>query len=289
MVTITAALGCGVQDATGAATAAGGSTGTAASESASSEGAAHRDDPEAPPPDVAREDAPGAAFIQDPDGGSAGWECSPSEQDCPDGMKCTLYPADGHAFDSGSKCAPVVDDPSAPGEPCVMIGAWDSGIDSCERGAMCWNVDRDTLEGTCFAYCEDPALLLCPAGTFCADSRHLALCVPFCCPVEQTCAAGQGCYAMDGSFACVEDASDEAGGFRDPCMYINTCDPGLLCVEPDAVPGCEGAQGCCTRFCNVTAAGPCEPTQPRMQCAPFFTPGGAPPGFEDVGVCVGEA
>lgn len=265
-----------------------GSTSTGAAIAESSGDAPRRDDSESPPADLPRDDPPsGAVFIQDPDGGSTIYECSPWDQDCADGMKCTHYAADGHLLDSGAKCSPVVDDPSAPGEPCVVFGEWGSGVDSCERGGLCWNVDVDTLEGVCIAYCVDPTLLLCPEGTHCIDSRHLGVCEPFCCPLEQSCPEGSACYPIDGGLLCAEDASGDAGGFGHPCEYINVCDPGLLCADADSVGGCEtGAPGCCTRFCSVSAADPCESSHPRMQCVPYFVPDDTPPGFEDVGICM---
>ncbi|HET6584658.1 MAG TPA: hypothetical protein VFG69_14465 [Nannocystaceae bacterium] len=117
-------------------------------------------------------------------------------------------------------------------------------------------------------------------GWACANEP--SLCFPACNPLVDDCGAGNGCYAADPTWACVPDGSGASGAQSDACMNLNGCDPGLMCVNSDVVTGCEPGGGCCTAVCDVTA--PVCPT--GMGCAQFYDVGDAPPGLEDVGVCI---
>jgi hypothetical protein len=176
----------------------------------------------------------------------------------------------------------------APGEPCDVEGSGVSGTDSCELGAMCWDVDPETLEGVCVAFCVGSAdNPVCEdANTSCAINGDgvLALCLPSCDPLLQDCGEGQLCAPVADAFSCVPDASGDMGAPGDPCEFINVCDPGMFCASTELVPGCDGAgAGCCTAFCDLGEAPPaCLPGQ---ECTPWYEPGNAPPGHEDLGAC----
>ena len=229
----------------------------------------------------------GVVFLIEPDV-PMGLECDPWMQDCPVGEKCNAWASSGGSWDA-TACFPIDPAPVGVGETCTVQVSGTSGIDNCELGAMCWDVDDATLEGTCVALCTGtPDAPVCAAGNNCviANDGVLILCLPGCDPLLQDCDPGQACYPIGEGFNCAPDASGAAGLDGDPCEYINVCDPGLMCVSGDAVEECFGLgfAGCCTRFCDLTVPGdPCPDV--TEECVPFFEEGFAPPGLEDVGVC----
>jgi hypothetical protein len=228
-----------------------------------------------------------SVFLPYPDGGITR-ECDFWEQDCPRGEKCMPWANDGGNVWNALRCSPIADDPDAVGEPCTVEGSGVSGIDSCEAGSMCWDVDPETLQGYCVGFCtgspddpmcEDP-YQSCALGS----DGPLALCFPLCDPLLQDCAEGQACYGIDDVFNCIPDASGEMGAPGDECEYLNVCDPGTFCASAELVPGCPGMVGCCTPFCDVNEVPPaCLPGQ---ECTPWYEVGEAPPGYENVGACV---
>lgn len=246
-----------------------------------------------PPPDETTDtgdttDAPdtGGSFVPTPDGPEEGGWCTLLDQDCPPGEKCMPWANDGGPTWNSTRCSPVVDNPDAVGEPCMVEGSPVSGIDTCDHGSMCWEVDPDTLAGTCVAFCvgreDDPH---CEReSAWCWQSREvLALCLPHCDPLAQDCPLGQGCYAVGEAFACTINASGIFGELYDGCDGINGCDPGLHCAAPELLPGCSFETGCCTPFCELGDPMSCPF---ELVCTPWFEAGMVPPGYEDVGVCV---
>jgi hypothetical protein len=220
-------------------------------------------------------------------------ECDVLSQDCPVGEKCMPWGSEGGAWDA-TRCVPVAPDPDQPGEPCTVEGSPTSGVDSCDLGSMCWDVDDETLAGTCVAMCTGTIEMpICEEeGTVCAINNDdvLVLCLPACDPLAQDCSVGEGCYPIQSVWACVPDAS-EGSGYGAPCAFVNVCAPGLVCVDSGAVPpgeACEGEAGCCTEICDVAdPAGDMQCTgAPGGQiCEPWYDDGRAPAGLEDVGVC----
>ncbi|MCX4241522.1 ribulose phosphate epimerase [Paraliomyxa miuraensis] len=226
-------------------------------------------------------------FIPQPDDLDWGDQCGIFEQDCPEGEKCMPWANDGGNSWNATRCSPVAEDPDGLGEACVVEGSGVSGVDSCDYGLMCWDVDPDTNEGTCVAFCvgseENP---------FCEDENStcllssdgvLALCLPHCDPLLQDCNDGRACYPINDEFMCAVDASGDMGEPGDPCEYINVCDGGNFCASADVVPDCMG-NGCCTPFCALDDLMP--PCLPGQVCTPWYEPGLAPPGYENVGACV---
>ncbi len=233
----------------------------------------------------------GVGFIEDPDGGGVSFECDIFAQDCPDGEKCMPWGNDGGSWNA-TRCSPISENPGQAGDECTVEGSGTSGIDDCDIGVMCWDVDPKTNIGTCVAMCTgDSANPLCEdPDTTCsiANNGAIVLCLPICDPLLQDCPAGQACYPVAEDWVCGPDASGEMGAYGDPCEFINVCDAGLICLDATATPNCVGASGCCTEVCDVTdPAGDAQCTgQPEGQtCQVWYEEGSAPPGYEDVGAC----
>jgi hypothetical protein len=234
----------------------------------------------------------GIGFISDPDGGGVSIECSVWEQDCGEGEKCMPWANDGGNAWNATRCSPLSPSPGQPGDPCTVEGSGVSGVDDCDVAAMCWDVDPETNQGTCIAFCTgSEANPVCDdPSTACsiANEGTLILCLPRCDPLIQDCPDGQACYGIDQVFVCAPDASGEQGVFGDPCEYINACDAGLACVNAAGVPGCTGSQGCCSSFCDLEdpgAGAACPGASGGQDCVSWFEEGAAPPQYTGVGVC----
>jgi len=235
------------------------------------------------------DDTGGCAFLCDTSETSSWIECDLFEQDCPEGEKCNPWANDGGSSWNALKCVPVDPEPDDIDEPCTVEGSGVSGLDSCVVGAMCWGVDAETGVGYCVPHCtgSDDAPTCADPSRQCsiAGDGVLALCLPQCDPLDvRSCPAAQGCYSTGSGFLCAPDASGpKAGGLFEACEYVNACNPGLSCAQPHSA--CEpGSSGCCTPWCNLQA-----PDCPEMTaCIPFFGEGESPPGYETLGLCLGE-
>lgn len=232
----------------------------------------------------------GATFIVPPDGGNSGVECNNFAQDCPDGQKCMPYADNGGNAWNATKCVDVQDNPNQAGDECTVDGSAVSGLDSCDLGVMCWDVDPNTQIGVCVALCggsvEAPT---CDTEHSCFVSNDgvLNLCLLTCDPLAQDCPGDDLCIPNpqgQGEFACVLDASGEEGQAFDPCEFINACDPGLFCANPANGSECDSqAIGCCLPFCDLADPGPCPGVQ--QECLAWYAEGAAPPGLENTGFC----
>ncbi|MEZ4449139.1 MAG: hypothetical protein R3B09_06640 [Nannocystaceae bacterium] len=112
---------------------------------------------------------------------------------------CFLCPPDG-----GPKCVPV--DPGV-WEPCTVEGNGVSGVDSCDKGAMCWEVNPETNTGIYasgdMGVVGDPCefINVCDPGTFCGnpaaypgcDPNAGGCCIPFCSLKAPDCVGGTEC------------------------------------------------------------------------------------------------
>ena len=211
-----------------------------------------------------------------------GW-CDAFAQDCPDGYKCSAYEdAPGSAWNA-LKCVPIQGD-DAPGEPCTALESPLSGHDSCEEGAMCWNVDEETLVGTCIPLCggtpDEPE---CGEGTTCSVTNDgvLNLCMTECDPLEPDCAENESCTWMSfGAFVCVPKLEELPVG--ESCDF-QECMTGSVCIDAGYLPTCEGF-ACCTPLCDTDAADPCA-ALPGSTCTPWFEEM-PPEGLESLGVCL---
>lgn len=219
--------------------------------------------------------------------------CDVFAQDCPDGSKCMPWASGGAPFWNDTACFAIDREPDAVGEACTVLDNALSGLDSCELGAICWNVDPFTAMGVCHALCTGNAFNpVCDDPTMgCAvfDPLVLDVCVPACDPLLQDCGQGQTCVPL-GDFVCLGDGSGPAGAQGDPCEALNGCDPGLICINGVLVPECE-TFGCCSAWCDLEDAeanAVCAATAGEgAACLPFF--GDDPPqDLENLGVCILE-
>jgi hypothetical protein len=211
--------------------------------------------------------------------------CDPWLQDCPEGEKCVPYGSSGGNWDA-NKCVPIMGD-QAPGEPCTWGGILEA-TDDCDANGACLDVTEvdGELVGTCFAFCMGaPDNPECPEGFWCPQygDGSLTFCHPVCDPIVQDCDRGEACFWAGSHFECVFTTQDIPAG--QPCGYINDCAAGLFCMDAAAFPACEGS-ACCTPFCDLMLGdGPCEAIMGTM-CVPFFEEGTAPPGYDNLGVCL---
>ncbi len=209
-------------------------------------------------------------------------ECNPVTQDCPAGQKCMPY-SDETTWDA-TACFPLMGGmPDQLGEACIEDMGGASGMDSCDVGLMCWDVDLMTGDGVCIALCTcqsgEPS---CGAGQQCVVQNNdaLTVCLDQCDPVLQDCPGGQGCYPQGLNFICAGDASGASGEFLDGCEFVNTCDPGLGCFAGASITGCM-FDACCTPFCDVADPMGCPG---GLACIAYYD-NNAPPGLESVGLC----
>jgi hypothetical protein len=222
------------------------------------------------------------SFLLEPDGGGDN-ECDPTAQDCPRGQKCTAWANDGGTFWNATRCVEVSGSNVA-GDPCLVEGNGVSGLDDCDVGHICLNTNEENI-GVCVAFCQGEDLQ-CASGDACAvyNDGVLPLCLQGCDPLLQDCPAGQSCIdTPNQTFICFSDASGANGADGDACPPAdgeNSCDPGQWCGPNSA--GCMDVN-CCTPYCDLSDPA-CTPPD---ECVSFYGDvGAAPPGFEDVGVCV---
>lgn len=236
-------------------------------------------------------DATTCTFICGPDSPDSG--CDLWREDCPEGQKCMPYANDGGSAWNALKCSPLDPTPDMVDEPCTVEGNYVSGVDSCEKHAICWNIDPQTSMGTCMAmcvggpdevYCEDPDAFC----TFGGDGV-LFVCIPECDPIVQDCGTGELCipfpWLYGDKFICVPDFSGDEGQLFDPCNSDSDCDPGLYCADPAAAVECDPqAVGCCLPFCDLDDPNTCPGA--GQQCLPWYdAPADAAPYNTDVGAC----
>jgi hypothetical protein len=218
-------------------------------------------------------------FVPEDDIGGVS-SCDPWAQDCPDDEKCVAYASAGGTWDA-NKCVPVGGDGQA-GDPCMYTGAVES-TDDCGVDSWCWDVSAENV-GTCTSFCTgSPDSPTCGPGTACsiANNGSINLCLLACNPLLQDCPVdGTSCFWDGGNFVCANATQDIPAG--EPCGFINDCVGGTICLAPESFPSCNGAS-CCGEFCDLT-----DPTCTiaGTECTAFFEEGTAPPGYEDVGVCV---
>lgn len=228
-------------------------------------------------------------FLVPPDGGGGTKECDQWVQDCPEGQKCMPYSGDGDNSWESLKCTQVAENASVVGDPCMVEGSGVSGIDNCEKGAMCWDVTEGV--GVCVSLCvgspDAPDCAVQMTSCLVSNDGVLTLCLPFCDPLLQDCQGDDLCIPNpqdNNAFLCVLDASGEEGQEYDACEYINACDKGFMCANPQLGIECDPmAIGCCMAFCDVNEAGIC--TGMNQECLAWYEEGMAPPGYEDVGIC----
>lgn len=276
-------------------TSTGSSTSGSSSTSIGTTTAAADDTDDAATTEATTSTSAGSVFLGPADQGGSSFQCDMFTQDCPPGEKCMPWANDGGGAWNATRCSPIAENPAADGEPCHAEGSATSGVDDCERGTMCWDVDPKTLEGVCVdfcvgtydhPYCEDPSEV-CPI----TGDGAILVCVPTCNPLQTDCLEGEACYPVGQYWLCAPDASGDLGAYGDPCEFINVCDSGLVCLDASTVPPgqpCEGAAGCCTEFCDLgdrLGDMQCAGAAEGQTCQAWYDAGTAPPGYEEVGVC----
>lgn len=212
--------------------------------------------------------------------------CDPYQQDCPPGEKCNYYADDGGTTWNNTRCVPVFPDPAQLGEPCRARGYGLDGIDDCDVGLMCWDIDYETEIGHCIALCggsfED---LTCPPGQSGAAYETLCLCLDSCDPLAQDCEPEYTCITNYGDgFLCTFDASGDEGQTHDPCSYANACDPGNTCAPTTAASECDSSRyGCCQPYCDLTLLNTCPGD--GQSCVPWQFNDETPPEYANLGYC----
>lgn len=174
-----------------------------------------------------------------PDGGDVTIECDVWSQDCRAGSKCVPWANDGGQTWNATRCSPLADDPREVGEGCIAEGSAYSGIDDCVLGAVCWDVDDATLEGTCVAQCggsEAAPECTDPLSCFIANAGVLTLCLPTCDPLMSDCPPDEVCAPSDEGHFCLPDASGAGGPHGDGCP-LDAPGPGLMCATASVLPG----------------------------------------------------
>lgn len=230
----------------------------------------------------------GAFFL--PSDMSSPPQCDQWKQDCPEGQKCMPYSGDGDFSWESLKCVDVKPNPGQVGDDCMAEGGV-SGIDDCDKGLMCWDVDPMTNVGVCVAMCvgspDAPSCDSNDASCLISNMGVLTLCLPKCDPLVQDCAGDNLCIPnpQDGAaFLCLLDASGDEGQEFDPCQYINSCDKGFFCAVPTLANECDpNSTGCCLPFCDITMMPMCNGA--GQECLPWYGMDTPAPGYEDVGYC----
>src|SRR5690606_38468395 len=148
----------------------------------------------------------GCLFLCAPDGGPRPYECDLLAQDCPVGEKCMPWANDGGLSWNATRCSPVAPAPGQVGDACLVEGSGVSGIDDCDLGLMCWNVD-ERGEGYCQDICtgtyRDPSCAAPEDQCVISNEGAIALCLSTCDPVLQDCTiAGEACMPDTDAWVC---------------------------------------------------------------------------------------
>lgn len=212
-----------------------------------------------------------------------GAACDPWAQDCDEGLKCAPYADDGGNAWNANKCTPAGE--GSAGGPCIAMGSATSGYDTCKAGAICWEVDPDTLAGVCYAVCEgSPNTPLCTPGSACfiTNGGSVNVCLISCDPLLSKCDAGQVCVPDDdGQFLCLLAADKLPVG--ESCGFRNECVSGSMCADASkSTKVCDqNAVLCCTAYCDLKNPDCLD----GLDCVPYFADGEAPPELATLGLC----
>ena len=228
------------------------------------------------------------AFIDPTTGGPIQFECDTILQDCPEGEKCMPWANDGGGAWNATRCSPVAANPNQVGDNCNVEGSGVSGVDDCDIGAMCWDVDPETNIGTCIEMCscsiDNPICQTPNTSCIIANQGSLTICLPVCNPVDiEACPDGEGCFpAPEGDLFHCAVSVGEGTTQGTECSFLNACDAGQACVNPDAIPNCNSGLGCCAEFCD-TGFDECPA---GTECVAWFPDGNEPDEcLGQVGIC----
>lgn len=204
--------------------------------------------------------------------------CSLAHQDCPEGQSCTPFANDGGSAWNAARCGPVDDAPDQLGESCTVISSALSGISSCDVGLMCWNVDADTLQGTCAELCDPEGDCTLEANTCRVfNDGFLPVCLPSCDPLAPECDEGFACYpTLEQDFACLREG--ERVHVDD--IFHPDCPAGTFWASAERVDGCTAEEPCCVEYCDLSGPPSCDLDE---ACTAFSSE--PPPIHEDLGYC----
>jgi len=222
-------------------------------------------------------------------------ECIVWSDECGPDQKCMPWSLESDEIPDEIRCCAAPQNPAIVGESCEVLDYNGSCLDDCERGAMCVLDDPEGLTGQCRRFCQ-PGVGDCDADETCKtfyellnDVPTVPLCMEQCDPLVQDCAVPSWLCIPDSptqsgqsGFICVSPPPGDPYGIFEPCALANQCDPGLVCVTADRVPGC-GFLSCCTAYCALSDGdAECQALDPNMRCIDWMSPD---PTWSDVGVC----
>lgn len=224
-------------------------------------------------------------YIIDPDGGCVSLTCDVWAQDCAPGEKCLPWSPGGDGAPgncAGARCSEVDRDPKAPGEPCTAAAPW-SGIDDCEIGAYCWNVDARTHEGICVAQCigseAQPACEDASLSCFQLEHTSVTACVAECDPLAPDCGPDGSCVFSAGNDQgplCVSHDLQVPTGIGTECLPELGCGDGFACLTGSSLDSCA-SDWCCAALCDLSAPA-C--VGENTECVSI------PPALDPIGACV---
>ena len=229
--------------------------------------------------------------------GVDGAQCILEENDCELPFKCMPWSEQADRIPDEARCCTLQENPDLDGEECTVEEYDGSCLDSCEAGTMCLVDNPDSLGGFCRAFC-DPGQPRCNDGQGTCKSFFelipgaftVPLCMDRCDPLLQDCSPSSWHCIPDSptpsgqsGFICVPPPPEDPLQAFEACGLANDCEAGLVCVNADRVPGCDGVLSCCTSYCSLSEGdAACQAIDPAMACVDWMSPD---PMWSDVGVC----
>jgi hypothetical protein len=195
-----------------------------------------------------------------------------------------MWADDAGAAYNATRCVPVDPQPKEVDEPCAVEGHPMSGLDDCDEGLVCWQVEPNV--GYCVPFCDgsfaDPCCIdsawVCACGASCIPP----VCLPRCDPVVQDCSRpAHSCVPVGWEFVCYV-APPDPREYGQPCTLSWDCAAGLACAYRGAPP-CSG--DCCSPYCDLSLPNTCPDAAAGQECIPWYEPGMAPAGLEHIGYC----
>ncbi len=194
---------------------------------------------------------------------SSGEGCTPGTEGCP----CI----DGSCIDDLACLSSVCVDPGT---------ASDETQEPATTSATAGTTDPDTTSATTSPMTSDEG----PAdeGPMTSDSGSDLPQGSPCDPFSDLCAPGLGCMVLSaGGLVCGVPGT---AGQTYPCE-MEACGTGFLCMQSEVVSSCM-TEVCCTALCDLSG-GASNDCPSGFGCEPLYPKGGAPVGYDHVGVCAG--
>lgn len=239
------------------------------------------------------EDPGGCGFLCPPDATHPEAQCSPAEQDCPEGEKCVWYaPSGGQGRGSAARCIAVTGD-IEPYQPCTLPTGIGPGItDDCGPDSFCLEVYGSADHGFCAPFVDGPSYdcEAYPGASAAVEngSDFPAACLHYDCHpfVPDSCPPSMQCtfypaflYGTNMCWFVPEQADLPLGSECD----FGECGEGKLCVPAEWTSGCTGER-CCTQWCDVNVPA-CEDPAAACELFPVWNSGGILE-FDWLGACV---